>query len=95
MSSGLFYHPSVVSDDIPRIDKNLRKRLANAIELRLSAQPESYGKPLRGTLAGFWRLRVGDYRIIFRIVKREVWILGIINRKDVYDDIVKRLEWKT
>jgi len=29
-------------------------------------------------------LRVGDYRVVFKIVKEEIWILAIIHRKDVY-----------
>jgi len=30
-------------------------------------------------------LRVGDYRVVFKIVGNEVWIFGIIHRKDVYE----------
>ncbi|MEW6007472.1 MAG: hypothetical protein AB1595_04900 [bacterium] len=37
-------------------------------------------------------MRVGDYRVIFKIVEKEIWILGIIHRKDVYKNITKRLE---
>ena len=29
---------------------------------------------------GYWKLRVGDYRVVFRIVKNEVWIFGIMHR---------------
>lgn len=52
---------------------------------------EKYGKPLRGSLKGYWKLRVGDIRVVFRIVKNEVEILGIIHRKMVYEKIIKRL----
>ncbi|MBS3918437.1 MAG: type II toxin-antitoxin system RelE/ParE family toxin [Deltaproteobacteria bacterium] len=33
------------------------------------------------TLRGYWKLRVGDYRVVFKIVDEEVWVLGIIHRK--------------
>jgi mRNA interferase RelE/StbE len=42
-------------------------------------------KPLKGTL-DFYRLRVGDWRIIYRL-ERETWVLQIIkiaHRKEVY-----------
>jgi mRNA-degrading endonuclease RelE of RelBE toxin-antitoxin system len=35
--------------------------------------------------------RVGDYRVVFKIEESEVWILGIIHRKDVYEKIKKRV----
>ena len=41
------------------------------------------------TLKGYWKLRVGDYRVVFRVVEKEVWVFGIINRKDVYDRIAE------
>ncbi len=49
-----------------------------------------YGEPLRKTLKGYWKLRAGDYRVVFKVVKDEVCILGIIHRKKVYDKIGKR-----
>ncbi len=76
----LVYHPDVRSEDIPSINRDLRNRIARAIESRLTTEPERYGEPLRGTLRGYWRLRVGDYRIVFKVVKNEVWIFGIIHR---------------
>ncbi len=91
LSYTLVYQREVVDEDIPFIPAGLRPRLAKAIEARLSTHPEQYGKPLRGTLAGYWKLRVGDFRIVFRIVGTEIHIYAIRNRKDVYSDIMKRL----
>jgi len=87
----LRYHPDVKSIDIPLLDAKLRIRIKNAIERRLTTAPHLYGEPLRKTLHGYWKLRVGDYRVVFKIVVKEVWILGIIHRKKVYDAIKKRL----
>jgi len=63
-----------------------------AIEQRLSTQPEKYGKPLRKSLKGYWKLRVGDIRIVFKIKSKEVLVLAILNRKDIYEQINKRIE---
>ncbi len=89
----LVYHPGVVSD-VGAINRDLRKRLGKAVQERLASHPESYGKPLRGSLAGYWTLRVGDFRVVYRIVKNEVWIYAVINRRDVYEDVMKRLAWR-
>jgi len=86
----IVYHPRV-KEDIELLDKKQRKIVAKAIENRLGNEPEKYGKPLRGSLKGYWKLRIGDIRVIFKIIKNEVQILGIINRKLVYLTIVKRL----
>ncbi len=86
----LRYHPDVKNIDIPLLDAKLRVRIKNAIESRLAIAPHLYGEPLRKTLRGYWKLRVGDYRVIFKIVGEEVWILGIIHRKKVYEEIKKR-----
>jgi len=86
----LRYHPSVKETDIPALNARMKKRIRNAIETRLTSEPQKYGEPLRKTLKGYWKLRVGDYRVVFKIVGQEVWILGIIHRKFVYDRIEKR-----
>jgi len=83
----LIYHPDVRDVDIPKLDKRLKERIRRAIESRLKEAPQKYGEPLKKTLKGYWKLRVGDYRVVFKIVKSEVWIFGIIHRKEIYDRI--------
>lgn len=90
MPYDLVYHPDIRAEDLPAINQNLRERIARAIETRLTAAPERYGEPLRGTLKGYWKLRVGDYRVVFKVVKNEVWIYGIMHRRDVYGVIARR-----
>ncbi|MCP4269065.1 MAG: type II toxin-antitoxin system RelE/ParE family toxin [Candidatus Brocadiaceae bacterium] len=92
LSFEIKYHPDVKNVDIPLIDLRTKKRIKNAIETRLITAPHQYGEPLRKTLKGYWKLRVGDYRVIFKIVKSEIWILGIIHRKNVYEKIKKRTD---
>ena len=87
----LLYHPAVVREDIPRLGEGVRARIARTIQHRLTTEPQRYGEPLRGTLKGYWRLRVGDYRVVFRIVEQEVWILGVVHRREVYSRVERRL----
>ena len=86
----LRYHPDVKDKDLPSINKKLKIHIKKAIESRLMTEPQRYGEPLRKTLKGYWKMRVGDYRVVFKIVKKEIWILGIIHRKKVYEHILKR-----
>lgn len=90
----LRYHPRVAEDDLPDIPANLRGRLARSIDNRLTTQPDRYGAPLRGSFKGYWKLRVGNYRVVFKIVGPEVWILAILHRKAVYEVAATRLGWR-
>ncbi len=78
------YHPKVKSEDITRLGSNIAVRIENAIRNRLMINPIKYGFYLRGTLSGYRKLRVGDWRIVYRIVDKEIRIIAIGNRKDVY-----------
>jgi len=86
------YHQDVKRSDLPKIDVRNRGMIKRAIEDRLATQPETYGKPLRKTLKGYWKLRVGDYRIVFKVSSNSIFIFGIIHRKEVYKLIKKRIE---
>ena len=90
----LLYHPSVAEEDLPQVPLNIQHRIARAIASRLASAPEQQGAPLKGTLKGYWKLRVGDYRVIYKIGRGEVWILGIIHRNQVCGDILKRILWR-
>ena len=67
MTFSLSYHPDVVSEDIPGLPAKERERIRAAIGGKLTSAPEFFGKPLRKSLRGYRRLRVGDYRVIFRL----------------------------
>jgi mRNA interferase RelE/StbE len=90
MAYRLIYHADVKNTDLPKIDNKNKAMIKRAIKERLATQPEKYGSPLQRTLKGYWKLRVGDYRVIFKISGYDIFILGIMNRKSVYSQINKR-----
>ena len=92
MTFVLLYH-HLIAEDVARFNKDVRLRLAKTVQARLTTHPESYGKALSGNLAGYWTLRTGDYRIVYKIVRQEVWIYAVIHRKNVYDEVMKSLSW--
>ena len=63
------------------IQTYLRKRIATAED------PRRFGKALAGDLAGLWRYRVGDHRIVAKIEDRRVLVLvlRVAHRREVYD----------
>jgi mRNA interferase RelE/StbE len=86
------YHPEVKKKDLPGIPKNVRERIRKAIETRLLGSPASAGKPLRQSLKGHHKMRVGDYRVIYRVDEdaNKIFIFIIGNRKEVYSKVFKR-----
>ena len=69
------------------MDFPVQKRMAKFIDnLEGLENPRIKGKSLAGNLSGFWRYRVGDYRIICDIVDNEItiYILDISRRSKSY-----------
>jgi mRNA interferase RelE/StbE len=69
-----------------RLPKKTRERVQEML-IRLEEWPAVSGvKKLTGNLAGWYRPRVGDYRIRFRVQDDLVIVEKIGHRKDVYED---------
>jgi len=76
-----------------KVEKSLRKleprqllKIQEYLEVKIIKNPKKFGKPLKGRLAGLWRYRVGDYRIICQLQDDTllVLIVKIGHRKDIY-----------
>jgi mRNA interferase RelE/StbE len=71
--------------ELARLPLPIQGRIYGVLK-RLQDWPRVSGaKPLRGSLAGNWRIRTGDYRVVFRVVGDTVIVWKIGNRGDVYD----------
>jgi len=86
MSYKLFYHPDVLKHDLAGIPKNVKDMIRRAIEERLLSDPVAFGEPLRHR-----KLRVGDYRVIYRFSGNQIFVLKIGHRKEVYLKVFSRL----
>lgn len=70
-----------------KLDKHTQKEIGKYIdELESLQNPRSRGKGLVGNLGGYWRYRVGDYRLICEIIDDEliILVLEVGHRKNVY-----------
>ena len=87
----ILYSDEVVNEDLPDILEPWKSEIRKAIESKLMTRPEVYTRPLRRSLKGYRKLRVGDYRIVLRIEDKAVKVFVIQHRSVVYETASKRL----
>jgi mRNA-degrading endonuclease RelE of RelBE toxin-antitoxin system len=72
--------------EFERLPARIKSRMT-AIIARLELWPEVSGaKPLRGNLAGRYRIRTGDYRLQFHVRNEEVIIERVGHRDGFYEE---------
>lgn len=83
-SYAISYHPSAAKE-LRKLDKQVARRIVRAVR-KLSADPRPHGcRPLVG-FDGLWRIRVGDYRVVYAIEEEDVIVIvvRIAHRREVY-----------
>ena len=75
-----------VIKDLKKIDKTWQIKIINKIQTTLTTNPYT-GKKLVGDLSKYYRLRVGDYRVIYSIDEDivTVEVVKVSHRKDAYN----------
>lgn len=86
MTYRIEYGPHIDWKRFRRIPKSDKERIRTMIEQKLASYPDLFGKPLRSPLFGLWSLRVGEYRIVYRIMKNVVKIELIGLRSNMYPE---------
>ncbi len=69
------------------LDNSIKIRILKYLKkLETCEDPRAFGKPLTENLSGYWRYRVGTYRIISRIHDTEliILLLAVKKREIVY-----------
>ena len=71
--------------DMQRLREDVHDRVSEAI-LQLKSNPRPHGSKKLTGMAGSWRIRVGDYRVLYDIADavRIVRVYRVRHRKDVY-----------
>jgi mRNA interferase RelE/StbE len=74
--------------ELQKLDRSAQKRITEYLRERVAGRPNprEIGKALTGEKAGFWRYRVGDYRLVCSIDDNHhiVLVWRVAHRKDVY-----------
>lgn len=85
----------VFEEDFKDIDGSDQQKIIKAIRKKLTTAPESYGQPLKGGLRGLWKLRVGQYRVVYEVKTDKVLVyvikVGFRRNEEVYREVIKRL----
>jgi mRNA interferase RelE/StbE len=89
-------HRLVIKEDFKKIGRSTQALILKTIYKKLSVAPEQYGSPLRSELRGYWKLRVADYRVIYRVERDIVRVLvlkvGLRRDEEVYKEMIQRLK---
>lgn len=76
--------------ELRKLGKQAQRDIITYLDTRIGCDedPRRFGKGLRANLAGLWRYRVGDYRILCQIEdsKLVVLVISVGHRRDVYDE---------
>ncbi|HEV2120532.1 MAG TPA: type II toxin-antitoxin system RelE/ParE family toxin [Candidatus Bathyarchaeia archaeon] len=86
MSFSVLLHPKAAGS-LKKLQASIRNRVLESMrELERQPEKDDQMKPSR-----FWRLRVGDYRLVYEIDRKasRVIVLYIGHRKNVYDDFTR------
>ncbi|MCR4285393.1 MAG: type II toxin-antitoxin system RelE/ParE family toxin [Candidatus Kaiserbacteria bacterium] len=77
--------PKTARKDIDALDSVIKKRLGKKL-LHVASLDDvaSIAKKLEGEMVGEYRIRMGDYRVLFDIDKKNLIIVRVQHRKDVY-----------
>ena len=74
--------------ELRKLDRKVAARIVETLEQRIATldDPRAIGSALVGEHAGYWRWRIGDYRVIARIEDQRITILvvRVAHRREVY-----------
>jgi len=71
-------------DDLQKIDKPVVKRILKKISWFSQHFDDITPEPLSGELVGTFKLRIGDWRVIYTIENDVITIQAVGHRREVY-----------
>lgn len=84
--------PDNLAELIRHMHPHLKKKVKSSLQIILS-DPET-GKALKDELAGLRSFRVSRFRIIYRTTKKEIEIIAIGPRENIYEETFRILSSK-
>jgi mRNA interferase RelE/StbE len=71
-------------DDLEKIDKSIAKRILNKISWFSEHFNSITPEPLSGDLSGSYKLRIGDWRVIYTTETSVIVIQSVGHRREIY-----------
>lgn len=74
------------SHELARLDKPVGRRIAERINWLAANLDSIRPEALTGDLIGLYKLRVGDYRVIYEVIRKEKTIVihAVGHRREIY-----------
>lgn len=95
MNWTVLIHPLVYEEDFNKMDRSAAQKITKGIRKKLATDPKGFGRPLAGKFHGYWKLRIGEYRVIYRIEEERVIVkvvkIGIRRDFEVYEELARRI----
>jgi mRNA-degrading endonuclease RelE of RelBE toxin-antitoxin system len=81
---------SVRDTDFQTLSSSAVEAARKAIDKKLKRDPQQYGEFLHRPLQGLYKLKTSAIRIVYHVdaEAREVWVLAIGDRRDIWQDEV-------
>jgi len=86
MGNAVIYEPEALAD-LEKLSQDLRQRIVNKIDWLAENFEQIKPQPLSNNLSGFFKLRVGDYCVIYEVNPTEQTIIidRVGHRSQIYD----------
>ena len=87
MNYQILWHKDAVQD-LKKIDRKITLSIISKVEKYLARDPIKLGMPLKGNFKGFFRYRIGKFRVIYTIRENHllILVLKVGKRNEVYDE---------
>jgi mRNA interferase RelE/StbE len=79
-----------ISAYIRSLHPALKKRIHDALD-QIRLQPDE-GKPLQRELDGYRSFRIGKFRIIYRVMVKEIDMVAVGPRRMIYEETTKLMK---
>jgi mRNA interferase RelE/StbE len=89
------YVAEAAQKELRKLGPSAAREILSQIGKKLPADPHVYGHPLSGELAGYYRLRVTGYRVVYRVIDEKVWVLILAAGKRDEGNVDNIYDWLT
>ena len=72
--------------DIRRLDKPVARRVIMRLSWFADNIDDLIPMPMKGKWSGFFKLRIGDYRVLYEIIENEnlIFVIQVGHRREIY-----------
>jgi mRNA interferase RelE/StbE len=81
--------------ELKKLGPAAAREIVTHIHKKLGDDPQAFGRPLTGELAGYFRLRVTGYRIVYKVVDDKVWVIVLAAGKREEGNVDNIYDWLT